>query len=156
MIKVLSPYFVTLTQDACLKAFWHKRALKGFLRQCGISDSVLSRLDGDEYKSRFLSFLFSELAKYRDERHNKIILLIAKSLVEMATFPDLLWLEDSKHKLTAACASRDALKREYEKLELSFIETGDDQARLAAKARRDESVAHEKQHAEFMDRLVEL
>lgn len=156
MSKILSPYFVNLTQDACLKAFWHKRALKDFLRQCLISAETLSRLDETEYKSRFLSFLFSELVKYRDEKHNNVILLIAKSLVEMATFPDLAGLEDSKQKVAAAIEARDALKREYEKLELSYIATGDNEARLAEKLRRDEFAAHEQRHAEFVKRLADL
>lgn len=156
MNKILSPYFVNLTQDACLKAFWHKRALKNFLRQCGIADVVLSRLDGDEYKSSFLSYLFSELAKYRDERHNSVILHIAGSIVEMASFPDLIGLEDGRQKIAAANEARDALKKEYEKLELSYIPAGNKEDRLVEKARRDEFAAHEQRHVEFVNRLADL
>lgn len=156
MNKILSPYFVNLTQDACLKSFWHKRALKGFLRQCGILEAVLSRLDGDEYKSTFLSYLFSELARYRDEKHNNVILLIAKSLVEMASFPDLSGLEDAKQKVAAASEARDALKKEYEKLETSYIPAGNKEDRLVEKARRDEFAAHEQRHVEFVNRLTDL
>ena len=156
MSKILSPYFVNLTQDACLKAFWYKRTLKSFLRQCGIAEAVLSRLDGDEYKSSFLSYLFSELAKYRDEKHNNVILLIAKSIVEMASFPDLVGLEDAKQKIAVASEARDTLKKEYEKLEISYVAAGDKEMRLAEKARRDEFAAHEQRHAEFVKRLADL
>ncbi|GAG16223.1 unnamed protein product, partial [marine sediment metagenome] len=39
MSKKLTPNFIQLTQDACLKAFWRKRALRTFLKQHGISDN---------------------------------------------------------------------------------------------------------------------
>ena len=44
LMKKLTPYFVDLTKDACLKAFWRRRALHTFLIQHKISDAQLDKL----------------------------------------------------------------------------------------------------------------
>ena len=155
MSKILSPYFVSLVQDACLKSFWKKGALKNFLRQCKIREETLSRLDG-ESKSQFLSFLFGALVQNQDERHQKVILYIAECLTAMNSFPDLVGWEDSKAKIEAATEARDLLRKEFDKLKSVYIDTGDRDRRQAEKKRRDEIASHEARFGELVTRLLEI
>ena len=53
MNRKLAPYIIQLTQDACLKSFWYKRALKSFLRRNHIHENALAALEG-ETKRDFL------------------------------------------------------------------------------------------------------
>ena len=57
-MKKLAPEFVALTQDACLKAFWTKNALRTFLTMHKISDGFLTHLNDGETKNQFLARLF--------------------------------------------------------------------------------------------------
>ncbi|HLP48025.1 MAG TPA: restriction endonuclease [Candidatus Kapabacteria bacterium] len=102
MNKKLSPQFIQLTQDACLKAFWRKGALRLFLKQHKIADSSLKTLYGDESKRQFLDRLFNKLIALNENKGHDVILEIAKSLSEMTHFPDLEGWEDSKTKIDTA------------------------------------------------------
>ena len=59
MAKKLTTHFIDLTQDACLKAFWRRPALRTFLKQHHISDAKLATWHEDETKRAFLRRLFS-------------------------------------------------------------------------------------------------
>ena len=37
----LTPHYIELVYDACLKSFWRRKALAKFLRQCNVSDRFL-------------------------------------------------------------------------------------------------------------------
>ena len=95
LMKKLAPYFVDLTKDACLKAFWRRRALHTFLIQHKISDAQLATWAQDESKREYLNRLFESLIKITDNSGYAIILDMARSLVEMKSFPDLENWEDS-------------------------------------------------------------
>ena len=41
MIQGLPPHFIDLVQDALLKSFWTKKALRTFIRRSHISESFL-------------------------------------------------------------------------------------------------------------------
>ena len=104
---------VNLTMDACWKAFWYKRSLKLFLRQHGIKDTFLSRLDS-ETKINFLSNLFYALADKPSRATRDSLLSMAKSLSIMTSFPDFINQPDGKQSIAEAQIAINALKREYD------------------------------------------
>ena len=116
MKKQLSPAFIQLTQDACLKAFWRKRALGMFLKQNDISDQQLVTLFGEETKREFLDRLFQDLVDLQNNEGHPIILKIARSLAEMKHFPDLENWEDSSEKISAAHKAVERLRIDVAKL----------------------------------------
>ena len=96
----LTPYYIDLTYDACLKSFWRKQALAKFLRRSGISESFLATWGPEESKRSFLDRLFLELPK--TDRGRTGLLRIAESLIEQRSFPDLENWEDSAKKIKDA------------------------------------------------------
>lgn len=96
----LTPYFINLVYDACLKSFWRKKALSKFLHQCGISDSFISTWGPEETKRDFIDRIFTELPKTDQGRTG--LLRIATCLMEQCNFPDLQNWEDSEQKIKAA------------------------------------------------------
>lgn len=116
MPKRLSPNFVQLTQDACLKAFWRKRALRTFLTQHGISDTKLATWHGDESKREFLHRLFSDLLRLKSGKGHAVMLKMARSLADMKHFPDLEGWEDTKERMDAAREAVGRLKVEVNRL----------------------------------------
>lgn len=102
----LTPYYIDLVYDACLKSFWRKHALSKFLRQCGIANSFLATWEADESKRDFLDRLFAELPKTDKGRNG--LLRISTCLIEQRSFPDLQNWEDSSQKIKEA---HDAVSR---------------------------------------------
>lgn len=96
----LTPYYISLVYDTCLKSFWRKRALRQFVRECGIAESFLATWSADDTKRDFLDRLFEKLP--RSESGRSGLLRIAKYLMEQKTFPDLYNWEDSEQKIRAA------------------------------------------------------
>ncbi len=96
----LTPYYINLVYDACLKSFWRKKALSQFLRQCGVSESFISTWGLEETKREYLDRLFNELPK--TDRGRSGLIRIAKSLMEQRSFPDLQNWEDSADKIKEA------------------------------------------------------
>lgn len=43
----LTPYYIELVYDACLKSFWRKQSLRKFLQQCSISNTFLATWAAD-------------------------------------------------------------------------------------------------------------
>ncbi len=115
MNKKLAPNFIQLTQDACLKAFWRKSALRTFLKQHRITDARLSAWQ-DESKRDFIYRLFDELIQIKDNKGHEIILELARSLAEIKHFPDLENWEDSSEKISAAYKAVERLRWEVDKL----------------------------------------
>lgn len=115
----LTPYYIELIYDACLKSFWRKRALSKFLRQCGIAESFLATWGEGESKRDFLDRLFIELPKTDIGRAG--LLKIAVCLMEQQSFPDLQNWEDSTQKIEEAHAAVSKLliyhKRQEEELQ---------------------------------------
>ena len=114
--KKLTPYFIQLTQDACLKAFWRKQVLRSFLKQHCIADAILATWNADETKQRFLERLFESLLKLKDNKGHDVIVEMASSLSEMTHFPDLENHEDTLLKVPSAKEAIARLKVELNKL----------------------------------------
>ncbi len=102
----LTPHYVDLIYDACLKSFWRKPALSRFLRQCGIAEAFLATWGGGETKRELLDRLFQALPTTEDGR--TALIRLAKLLIEQTTFPDLQNWEDSAQKIKNA---HDAVSR---------------------------------------------
>ncbi len=157
MNKKLTPNFIQLTQDACLKAFWRKPALRAFLRQVGISASKLATWHADETKRIFLQRLFPDLLAVRDNKGHAAILKMARSLAEMKHFPDLENWEDSSEKISAAHRAVARLRSEVDKLNQHVRDTRE-RKRLhkEARERQEKAIAAGQSLQKLSDSLNEL
>lgn len=111
----LTPYYIELVYDACLKSFWRKRALSTFLRNCGVSQNFVATWGQEETKRDFLDRLFLELPK--SDRGRQGLLRIAGCLMEQRTFPDLMNWEDSAQKIKPAHDATQKLKLYHDQQE---------------------------------------
>lgn len=96
----ITPYYIQLVQDACLKSYWRRKPLARFLNQCGVDSGLLGSWGEDETKRDLLERLFESLPQTDDGR--KRILIISRHLMEQRSFPDLLNWEDSEKKVKEA------------------------------------------------------
>jgi hypothetical protein len=60
-MALVLPHFIDLVQDALLKSFWTKRALRNFLRRSHVNETFLSQLAHEETKREWLDRLFARL-----------------------------------------------------------------------------------------------
>jgi hypothetical protein len=111
----LTPYYIDLIYDACLKSFWRKNALAKFLRQCSISESFLGAWASDESKRELLDRLFEKLPN--SDKGRSALMQMAKFLMEQRTFPDLKNWEDSEQKIKEAHESVSRLRLYHQKQE---------------------------------------
>jgi len=138
MATVLSPHFIDLVQDALLKSFWTKKALRNFLRRSHIAESFLAQLPYEETKREWLDRLFPKLEE--SDRGQALIQQMARSLADQATFPDLDNWEDSADKIRAAQAAVAALK--------DYLNRKDDEREQEKQAaQRRQAAAEERQKA---------
>jgi hypothetical protein len=107
----ITPHFIQLISDATLKSFWRKKALRNFLSQCDVSQSVLSTWTEDETKRDFLERFFPKL--HETEAGHQLILKIAHCLMEQTSFPDLKNWEDSDNMIQEAYKAVERLKNFY-------------------------------------------
>jgi len=114
----LTPHFMDLVYDACLKSFWRKQALSKFLRQCGISNAFVGNWGPSETKREFLDRFFAELMK--SDRGMQGVVRIAACLMEQRSFPDLQGWEDSEQKVKNAHDAVSRLRMNHEKQEEEF------------------------------------
>ena len=129
-----TPHFLELIADAAHKSFWRKRALRAFLRRCGISEKALATWSEDESKRDFLERIFPVVEKH--PYGSNVLTKMARSLAEQTTFPDLENWEDSDLKKQQAQDAVTALK--------TFLRT------------KDEEAANEKEKQETKRRVNEL
>lgn len=157
MNKKLPHYFIVLTQDTCLHAFWRKDSLRTFLAQNGIKQNFLSTWGQDETKANFLRRLFMKLVEDKSLMGHKAIFMISASLVEMKSFPDLHGWQDSDEKISKAYRAVEKLKLEYERIcdELRNAEFKKEKQQQAREER--EKMQYSCQTLEkFQTQLVEL
>jgi hypothetical protein len=151
----LTPYYIELVYEACLRSFWRKNALAKFLRHCGVSDSFTATWGPEESKRGFLDRLFSELPK--TDRGRQGLLRIAAALMDQRTFPDLQNWEDSAEKIKAAHESVFRLKRYHERQEEEIQSEEERQKARAQFQKRQAQVTRSQQSLQKLaDRLDEL
>ncbi len=140
MITRLTPHFVNLTYEAALKSFWRKEALKRFLRNCDVPETLISSWGEGETKRQFLDRLFDELNNHL--KREEILAKMARSLIDQNSFPDLEGWEDSTEKTADAKQAisnlRSYVEEQEEELENKRrqAETRQKFHRLQQKARR--------------------
>jgi len=155
-MKKLAPEFVTLTQDACLKAFWRRDALRTFLRMHRVSISFLQSMNKEESKSQFLARLFFSLAD-PNKNLESTILDIAVSLAAMKHFPDLEGWEDSMAKMQAAKEAVARLKVEVDKIQANLEEDKRrEQRRIDAEERRLANIAAQNSISKLTQALADM
>ena len=54
----LTPHYISLVYEACLKSFWRRKALARFLRQCLVTEEFLQSWAPDESKREVLDRFF--------------------------------------------------------------------------------------------------
>jgi hypothetical protein len=144
MTQSLPPHYIELVQDALLKSFWTKRALRNFLRRSHIAESFLAQLPPEETKRDWLDRLFVKLEAL--ERGGAVIRQMARSLADQTSFPDLENREDSAEKILAAKTAVATLKtylatkneeRENEKQIVSRRKAGEEQRQMALRSQAD-------------------
>ncbi len=150
MQKVLTHNFIQITLDACLKAFWRKKALRRFLTQQRISEILLVSWPQDESKRDFLDRLFEGLIKQGPAGH-QVILEMARSLAEFSSFPDLENWEDSTEKISSARQAVQILKNEIEKLDQQVKDEKELQRRKEETAQRKQQVIQQQQTLEKLE-----
>jgi Restriction endonuclease len=123
MNKRLSPSFIELANDALLKAFWHKPALRLFLQQHGVKESVLAQWHSEQSKREYVGWLWPQLVK--TDRGHEAILDMARSLAEMRHFPDLERKEDTRVLIPGAKAAIARLKDEVAKVNAIIEESAE-------------------------------
>jgi hypothetical protein len=151
----LTPYYVNLVYDACLKSFWRKRALSKFLRQCGVADTFINGWDPQESKREFLDRLFAELPK--SDRGRSGLLRMAAFLMDQESFPDLQGWEDSAQKIKAAHDAGSKLRIHHSKQQ-DELQSGEEKLKAKQEfAKRQQEVTRSQQTLqELNDRLTEL
>lgn len=139
MNRPLTPHYIDLVQDACLKSFWTKNALQAFLRNCRVE---IPFLGPDETKRQFLFRLFDKLP--RSESGRAAILRMASCLCEQQSFPDLENWEDTKEKIGRASRALELL-REYSAKRASEAESVADRERTLMKFRERQALVADSQ-----------
>ena len=109
----LTPHYISLVYEACLKSFWRRKALARFLRQCRVTEEFLQSWAPGESKREVLDRLFLELPK--SDRGRAALVKMAGFLMEQESFPDLKNWEDSTTKLKEAHDAVSQLRRYHSK-----------------------------------------
>lgn len=145
MSSLIPPHYLELVADAALKSYWRKRALRLFLRRCGVSESFLATWHEDESKRDLLYRLFLKLEEAGNDGL-RLVHRMADALIQQASFPDLVGWEDSVQKIASATAAVTALRsyREAQRAEVisekEKVDARERAAKISAeiKARQDD------------------
>jgi hypothetical protein len=155
MALEITPQLISLIQDAALKSFWRKNALRQFLRTCRIQESFISTWADDETKRDFLYRLFDALQKSRSGDDG--LRRMATFLSVQTVFPDLEGWEDSTKKKKDASIAVETLRAylasEVVK-EVSEREQIESRERVAAI--RQERTRQQQDLSKLNERLTEL
>lgn len=156
MRTVIPPHYLELVADAALKSYWRKRALRLFLRRCGVSESFLATWHEDESKRDLLYRLFPKLEDSGNDGL-RLVHRMADALIQQTSFPDLFGWEDSVQKIASATGAVTALRgyRESQQAEIisekERLRARERAAKISAeiKARKDDLSKLETEFAEI-------
>jgi len=151
----LTPHYIQLVYEACLKSFWRRKTLAKFLRGCGVAERYLATWSGDETKRDLLDRLFDDLPRSTNGR--QIIVKLARHLLEQRSFPDLENWEDSEDKVRQARAAVEGLRAHQRKREDEIRAQEDREATQARFREHQQRVARSQVTLQKLgDRLDEL
>jgi restriction endonuclease Mrr len=154
-MKRLSPFFVELTQDTLLKAFWYKASLRLFLQQHQIEDIMLAQWHADQSKREYVEWLFPRLLA--SDRGDEVILSVARSLAEMDVFPDLERREDTRIRIAEAQKAVSRLRKRVIEISEAVRETEDaKQRRRAAREELTKRLAAQQSVEKLLKQLEDL
>lgn len=128
---MIPPHYLELVADAALKSYWRKRALRLFLRRCGVTESFLATWYEDESKRDLLHRLFPKLEDSGSDGLG-LVHRMADALIQQSSFPDLIGWEDSVHKVANATAAVAALRAYREAQQAEVV---DEKEKIKAKER---------------------
>ena len=128
----VTPHYVQLVYEACLKSFWRRKRLAQFLRACSVPQQYLATWSNDETKRDLLDRLFDDLPKSQGGR--RIIVMLARNLLEQTSFPDLENWEDSENKIRQARKAVARL-RAHQRVQEEEIQTTEDREATHARFR---------------------
>ena len=151
----LTPHYITLVYEACLKSFWRRKALARFLRQCRVKEGFLQSWAPGESKREVLDRLFLELPKSDPGR--AALVRMAGFLMEQESFPDLKNWEDSATKLKEAHDAVSQLRR-YDSKQQEEIQSEQDkiQARKRFIERQRQATQSQQTLRSLNDKLNDL
>ena len=151
----LTPHYISLVYEACLKSFWRRKALARFLRQCRVSEEFLQSWAPGESKREVLDRLFLELPK--SDRGRAALVRMAGFLMEQESFPDLKNWEDSATKLKEAHDAVSQLRRYHSKQQEEIQSEQDKiQARKRFAERQRQATQSQQTLRSLNDRLNDL
>lgn len=151
----LTPHYIDLVHDACLKSFWRKRSLANFLRRCGIEEAFLGTWSSDETKRDLLDRLFNTLICTDSGR--QALIRIAGYLLEQDTFPDLEDWEDSAQRKKDAYDAISRLKLYHQKQDEEIKSEKERQKTKEEFRQQQEKITRSQQTLQSLsDRLNEL
>lgn len=142
MDERLPAHYLDLLQQALLKSFNRKKALRQFLRRSGVSERTLAQWHTeDETKREWLERLIPAMED-RDEGR-KILLQMGRQLAQQKSFPDLNGWEESARMIEEARAAVADLAAYFEQQESKAF---DEKQRKAIReaAERQRAVARER------------
>jgi len=155
MAEAVTPELIALVQDATLKAFWRKNALRQFLRGCGVQEAFLTSLSSDETKRDFLYRLIDALQKSKTGAHG--IRTIAVLLSEQTCFPDLDGWEDAVEKRKSAQIAVSQLRKWLAKEKAAVIDEREaKKARTRFEELRQQQTRSQADLGKLNDRLTDL
>lgn len=146
----VTPHYVHLVYDACLKSFHRKKSLSRFLLTCGVEERFLATWSPDESKRNLLDRLFDDLPNTR--KGKQLIVVMARHLIEQNSFPDLANWEDSPKKIREAEQAVGRLRAHQQEQEAGFR---DQEEREAAQAKHREYQAQLAQSQSTLQKLSE-
>jgi hypothetical protein len=146
---VIPPHYLELVADAALRSYWRKKALRLFLRRCGVKESFLATWQTDESKRDLIYRLFPRLEE-SGMAGLRLVNRMADALIQQNSFPDLVGWEDSEQKIAEAKAAVEAL-RKYRIAQQT--EAAGERERLEAKRRAAEISAEIQARANDLSKL---
>jgi uncharacterized protein YukE len=154
-VSEFTPHFLELVAEAAHKSFWRKRALRAFLRRCGISEGALATWSDDESKRDFLDRIFPVVEKHT--HGSKVLTKMARYLAEQTSFPDLEGWEDADLKKKQAWEAVGALKNFFRvKEEEASSEKEKQETRHRANELRERGAERQQTLAKLAERLDQL
>ena len=151
----LTPHYVSLVYEACLKSFWRRKALAAFLRQSGVSQAFLQSWTPDESKRDVLDRLFPKLQK--NDRGRSALVRMAGFLMEQESFPDLKNWEDSAAKVKEAHDAVTQLRRYHSRQQKEIQSERDKaEARKVFAERQRQATQSQETLRDLSDRLDSL
>ena len=133
----LTPYFISLTEDACIYSFHRKKTFSRFIAIHNPSAHGVRNYTGNTTKREYIEEIFGAIIDRNDKLGHSFIYNIAKSLTEMKSFPDLKGWEESPLMIERAYKAVEALKIEFDKL--STVDDEELKIRERQKAHKHES-----------------